>query len=57
MSPRDIRADRLAAKFWPRLWAFAYPIGGRGWPALRLWAFRLWAEGLRWHLRWRLDRH
>lgn len=55
MSPRDIRAQRLAAQFLPRLWAFAYPLSGRGWFRLRLLAFGLWARALRLYLRARLD--
>lgn len=43
MSPRGIRAARLAPSVAPRLWAFAYPFTGRGWRPLRWWAFRLWA--------------
>ena len=50
MTPRQIRAERLAVPFMPRLWAFAYPFRGRPFRPLRLVAFRLWAFlfGLAW---------
>jgi hypothetical protein len=43
MSPRSIRAARLADRVAPRLWAFAYPPSGRGWRPLRLVAVSVWA--------------
>lgn len=44
MTSREIRAIRAGAKFMPRLWAFAYPMTGRGYIAARRIALRLWCE-------------
>lgn len=44
MTPRQIRAGRLAVGFMPRLWAFAYPLKGRGLRPLRLVAATVWAK-------------
>lgn len=49
MSPRQIRAVRLAHRFMPRLWDFAYPSNGRGYHRARRIAFRAWAYAF--HLR------
>ena len=47
MTNEQIRASRLAHAFRPKLWAFAYPLDGRGWYPLRRIALSLWAYGLR----------
>jgi len=43
MTPREIRAVRLAKGFMPRLWDFAYPLRGRGYGRARRIALRAWA--------------
>ena len=43
MTPRHIRACRAHERFMPSLWAFAYPMDGRGFARSRRVAFRLWA--------------
>lgn len=52
MTPREIRAGRIAATVAPGLWAFAYPPRG---PVRQL-ALRLWCLLLRWRLWRELDR-
>lgn len=47
MSPRHIRAVRLGRRFMPRLWAFAYPMEGRGFKRSRRIALNLWAYAFR----------
>jgi hypothetical protein len=49
MTPRQIRAGRVAVGFMPRLWAFAYPLQGRRWRPLRLVAFTAWSRLFAWH--------
>jgi hypothetical protein len=44
MSPKQIRYERAASRFMPRLWAFAYPMSGRSFPRLRRMALRAWAQ-------------
>jgi len=51
VTPRQIRAGRIAHELAPRLWDFAYPMHGRGMPWVRLVAFRLWCLLLRLRLR------
>ncbi len=43
MTPRQIRAVRVAERFMPRLWAFAYPVRGRQFKRARRVALRAWA--------------
>ena len=43
MTPRQVRAGRLAKRFMPSLWHFAYPLQGRPYRRARLLAFRAWA--------------
>jgi hypothetical protein len=43
MTPREIRHVRLAEKFMPRLWDFAYPSHRRGYRAARRIALVAWA--------------
>jgi hypothetical protein len=50
MTPRQIRASRVAQAHWPRLWAFAYPVR-QPYEPLRRVALRVWYLGLRWALR------
>lgn len=45
------RALRIAEGHGRALWAFAYPVQGRRFPALRRVALRLWAVSLRLRLR------
>lgn len=47
MTPRQIRAGRAAQRFMPRLWAFAYPMSGRGYTMARRAALRAWAFAFR----------
>lgn len=47
MTPRQIRGCRVAERFMPRLWAFAYPLEGRGYSRSRRVALRLWAFAFR----------
>jgi hypothetical protein len=47
---RDQRAEAVARATAPALWAFAYPMTGRGWPVARRAALSLWAWLFR--LRW-----
>lgn len=42
MTPRHIRAERVARRFMPTLWHFAYPLNGRPYRRARLLAFRAW---------------
>jgi len=42
MTPRQIRAARVAEKFMPKLWDFAYPMKGRRYTKARRAALRLW---------------
>lgn len=51
MTPRQIRAVRVAQRFMPRLWAFAYPLEGRGYARSRRVALRLWAYAFRLRVR------
>lgn len=43
MTPRQIRGVRVAERFMPGLWAFAYPLKGRPYRRARLLAFKAWA--------------
>jgi hypothetical protein len=52
MTPRQVRAVRVAERFMPSLWAFAYPMSGRGFDRSRRVALRAWAFAF--HLRVRL---
>lgn len=47
MTPRQIRAVRVAERFMPRLWDFAYPFSGRGFKRSRRLAFKAWALAFR----------
>lgn len=47
MTPRHIRAVRVAERFMPRLWAFAYPMEGRRYTRARRAALRLWVYAFR----------
>jgi hypothetical protein len=47
MTPREIRAVREAKRFMPGLWAFAYPLEGRGYKSARRIALRAWAYAFR----------
>lgn len=42
MSPRQIRAVRVAKGFMPKLWDFAYPTQGRGYRTGRRVALAAW---------------
>lgn len=42
MTPRQIRATRVAERFMPSLWAFAYPMNRRPFKRARMVAFRAW---------------
>lgn len=42
MTPRQIRAVRVAGRFMPKLWAFAYPVERRGYARARRMALRAW---------------
>jgi hypothetical protein len=47
MTPRQIRAVRVAERFMPRLWDFSYPCNGRGFKRSRRVAFRAWVLAFR----------
>lgn len=47
MTPRQIRGIRVAERFMPRLWSFAYPIEGRSYKSARRIALRAWACAFR----------
>jgi hypothetical protein len=51
VTPRQIRAVRAAGRFMPRLWAFAYPMQGRGYERARRVALRAWAYAFRLRVR------
>ena len=51
MTPRQIRAVRLAERFMPRLFSFACPIEGRSYKAARRIALRAWVEAFRLRVR------
>lgn len=47
MTARESRAVRVAKRFMPRLWHFAYPAHGRGYERSRRIALRAWAFAFR----------
>lgn len=47
MTPRQIRTVRAGQRFMPRLWAFAYPMSGRGYRVARRAALRAWVFAFR----------
>lgn len=47
LSPRARRMAELGERFMPRLYAFAYPMSGRGFHRSRRVAFTLWAYAFR----------
>lgn len=51
MTPRQIRAIRVADRFMPRLFAFACPIEGRSYKSSRRIALRAWAFAFRLRVR------
>lgn len=47
MTPREIRIERAAKRFMPRLWAFAFPFQGRSYSKARILALRAWAHAFK----------